>query len=104
MRPLLAPVKRNDAVLKLAASDVLRPMVRLPYATERVLRSALRYELEKLSPIPPDEVYFDFRIVGRDKVENTAEIELRIIRRDIVDRMIELCRAAATQDRRDPPG
>jgi general secretion pathway protein L len=94
LRPLLAPVKRSDAVLKLAASDVLRPTVRLPYASERVLRSALRYELEKLSPIPPDEVYFDFRIVSRDKTENTAEIELRIIRRDIVDPLLELCHAA----------
>jgi general secretion pathway protein L len=94
MRQLLTGVKRDDAALKLAASDVLRPAVRLPYASERVLRSALKYELEKLSPIPPDEVYFDFRILSRDRAENTAEIELRIIRRDIVDGMIERCRAA----------
>ncbi len=94
MRQLLGQVKRDDAVLKLAASDVLRPMVRLPYASERVLRSALKYELEKLSPIPPDDVYFDFKLLSRDRAENTAEIELRIIRRDIVDGMIERCRAA----------
>jgi general secretion pathway protein L len=94
LRQLLSGVKRDDAVLKLAASDVLRPELRLPYASERVLHSALKYELEKLSPIPPDEVYFDFKIQSRDKAENTAEIALRIIRRDIVDRMIELCRAA----------
>jgi general secretion pathway protein L len=94
MRQLLSQVKRRDAALKLAASDVLKPGVRLPYASDRVLRSALKYELEKLSPIPPEDVYFDFNVASRDKQENTADIELRIIRRDIVDGMIERCRAA----------
>jgi len=94
MRALLTAAPRRDAVLQLPAGDVLRPVVRLPYASKRVLRSALTYELEKLSPVSPDEVYFDFQILGRDRAENAADIELRIIRRDIVDAKAQLCRAA----------
>ena len=85
---------RRDAVLELPASDVLRPVVKLPYANARILRSALQYELEKLSPVPPDQVYFDFRMLGRDRETNAVEVELRIIRRDIVDGALALCREA----------
>ncbi len=84
----------GDAVLELSSSDVLRPVVKLPHASERILRSALQYELEKLSPVPPDEVYFDFRVLGRDREANTAEVEVRIIRRAIVDDALALCRSA----------
>ncbi|HEX4295799.1 MAG TPA: PilN domain-containing protein [Rhizomicrobium sp.] len=94
LRALLSGVRRRDAVLQLPSGDVLRPAVRLPYASPRVLRSALKYELEKLSPVSPDEVYFDFRILSRDHAENAADIELRIIRRDIVDAKVQLCRSA----------
>src|SRR6185312_9913855 len=75
---------RRDAALELPSGSVLRPIIKLPFASERILRSALQYELEKLSPVPPGEVYFDFRLLGRDRDANTAEVELRIIRRVIV--------------------
>lgn len=84
---------RRDAVLELPSSSVLRPTVRLPNASQRVLREALTYELEKLSPVPPDQIYFDFRVASRDRDANTAEIELRIIRREIVDEAMRQCRA-----------
>lgn len=86
--------QRGDAVLVLPAAAALRPVVRLPLATDRVLRSALDYELEKLSPVPPDQVYFDFRILSRDRAAKSAELELRIIRRDLVDDAVRLCRTA----------
>jgi general secretion pathway protein L len=86
--------KRRDATIVLAGEDVLRPEVRLPFASHKTLRSALRYELERLSPIPPDDLYFDFTVTSRDRDANTAEIALRIIRRDIVDDAVALCRAA----------
>jgi general secretion pathway protein L len=79
-----APTGR-DGNLVLPSACVLRPTVRLPNAPERTLRSALKYELERLSPVSPDDVYFDFTVLLRDKTSNTAEVELRIVRRDIVD-------------------
>ncbi len=85
---------RRDAVLVLPPDGMLEPVLRLPSASHAVLRSALNYELEKLSPIPPEQVYFDFRVTGRDHATKSAEIALRIIRRDIVDDALRQCRAA----------
>lgn len=85
---------RRDAVPVLPAAAVLRPVVRLPFASHSVLRSALTYELERLSPVPPDQIYFDFRVLSRDRAAKSAEIELRIIRRDIVDDAARRCRVA----------
>lgn len=85
---------RRDVVLILPSKEVLRPSVRLPYASQRTLRDALKYELEKLSPVSPDEVYFDFEMLARDRASNTVEIALRIIRRDVVDQALRLCRGA----------
>ena len=85
---------RGDVVLVLPSGDVLRPAVRLPLASQSVLRSALDYELEKLSPVPPEQIYYDFQVVSRDRAAKAAEIALRIIRRDIVDGAVGQCRAA----------
>ncbi len=89
-----AGIKRRDAVLLLSSDDVLRPGVRLPRASRRTLRRALGYEIERLSPISPDEVYFDFAVTGRDPANNSADVELRIIRRDLIDPAVALCHAA----------
>ncbi|HWA90949.1 MAG TPA: PilN domain-containing protein [Rhizomicrobium sp.] len=85
---------RSDVVLVLPSSDVLRPVVKLPLASDSVLRSVLDYELEKLSPVPPDQVYYDFQATSRDRATKSAELSLRIIRRDIVDRAASQCRIA----------
>src|SRR6185437_7788672 len=96
LRALLsqASVGRRDGVLSLSSGDVLRPSVRLPRASAQTLRRALGYEIERLSPISPDAIYFDFAITGRDPASNTVEVELRIIRRDIVDAAVALAHAA----------
>lgn len=94
LRALASQAGRRDAVLSLPSSDVLRPTVRLPRASAQTLRRALGYEIERLSPIAPDAVYFDFAVTGRDQASNTVEVELRIIRRDIVDSAVALCHAA----------
>lgn len=85
---------RRDRILVLPSGGVLRPTVRLPNASERTLRSALKYELEKLSPVPPEQVYFDFNVTRRNRESNSAEVELRIIRRDIVDEAVRRTHAA----------
>lgn len=94
LRALAAQTGRRDAVLSLPSGDVLRPSVRLPRASAQTLRRALTYEIERLSPIAPDAVYYDFAVTGRDPASNTVDVELRIIRRDIVDVAVALCHAA----------
>jgi len=96
LRALLsqANIGRHDVELSLSSGDVLRPSLRLPRASAQTLRRALGYEIERLSPISPDAVYFDFAVTSRDAASNTVEVELRIIRRDIVDAAVALAHAA----------
>jgi general secretion pathway protein L len=96
LREILAisPPAYRDMTLILPQAEVLRPRVRLPDARRRTLRQALTYELERLIPIPVSAVYFDFRIVGRDPTSKTADIELRVIRREAIDGAIAVCQAA----------
>ncbi|HSZ74976.1 MAG TPA: PilN domain-containing protein [Rhizomicrobium sp.] len=65
----------------------------MPKASQRNLRAALSYELERISPIELDRIYFDFFVVGSDSTTKKVSLKLRIIKRDIVDDAIEYCRA-----------
>jgi general secretion pathway protein L len=96
VRELLAKagIRRRDVALLLSADDVLRPSVRLPRTSRQTLRRALGYEIERLSPISPDEVYFDFAATAGDSSASTVQVDLRIIRRDLVDPAIALCHAS----------
>lgn len=91
---LSAVPKLRDIAIVFAENDILRPSLTLPYASYDNLQKALHFELERLSPVSPEEVYFDFAIQNRDREARTADIALRIIRRDIVSKTVELCHAA----------
>jgi len=84
----------REAVLQLAPGDVLQTSLRLPAARQSVLLRAIAFEIERVSPIPADEIYFDFRIAGRDQAAKTADVDIRIVRRKIVDDLKIRCREA----------
>jgi general secretion pathway protein L len=84
----------TDIVLRLPQSEVLRANVWLPQARAWTLRKALHFELERLSPVPPDQLYFDFEPVARDKATHRVELALRILRRTLVDQAAATAAAA----------
>jgi general secretion pathway protein L len=84
----------TDIVLRLPQSEVLRANVWLPHARAWTLRKALHFELERLSPVPPDQLYFDFETIGRDKAANRVELALRILRRAVIDQAESTAAAA----------
>jgi general secretion pathway protein L len=84
----------RDIVLRLPQAEVLRATVWLPRANASTLRQALHFELERLSPVEPGQLYFDFIEVGRDKATNRAELALRIVRRTVVDDAVRAVHAA----------
>jgi general secretion pathway protein L len=83
-----------DVVLLIPGTDVLRPTLQLPNGRASALAGALRYELERLTPLDTDELYFDYVIAARERSTNTARIQLRIIRKEIVDSAVALCRTS----------
>lgn len=83
-----------DIAITLPASEVLRPHVRLPYVSHHAIRSMLGYELEHLSPLLLEELYFDFRIVARERKTNRTEVDLRIIKRSVILDALDVVHAA----------
>ncbi len=75
----------GDALLQFDDAAVLRSQLRLPRASNSALHGALGFELDRLSPIPPAELYFDFVLESHDKATNRAEIASRALRRRVVD-------------------
>lgn len=84
----------SGVTVLLPEHGVLRPTLRLPNASRGILRKALQFELARLSPIPVDQLYFDFKIGPSSPARGDREIQLRAIRKSTVDAAVAKCRAA----------
>ena len=82
----------SDVTLVLPRSAVLRADVAMPKTSRRNLVQALRYELARLSPLPPEALYFDF--FRADSAAKQTSVSLRIVKRSDVDGAAALCRQA----------
>jgi general secretion pathway protein L len=82
---------KADIVLRFATDFVLRPEMRLPKASGRVLRAALAFELERVSPVPPAELYFDHVVTHYDLPTNRVSLHVRAVRRNDFDQIRNLC-------------
>jgi general secretion pathway protein L len=85
---------RMDVVLQFDDAAVLRSQVRLPKASAAALRGALGFELERLSPVPPAELYFDILVQNHNKATNRVEIVSRALRRRGVDDAVKFAQSA----------
>jgi general secretion pathway protein L len=96
IRELRATVDRcgagHDVLLCLPQNIVVRPRASLPKTTRQSLLGALGYELERLSPIPVSELYYDYVVTGRSGT--LLDIEIRAVRKDAFDETASLLRAA----------
>jgi len=79
---------RSRAKLALGPNESLLRRVSFPAATEENLRQVLAFEMDRLTPFRVDDVYFDYRIAGRDAAAGTVAVILGVARRDIVDARI----------------
>lgn len=75
---LLAERELNEVArdLLLPESGVLRKTVILPSAAEANLREALTYEMDRQTPFRAEDVFFDYRIVQRDRESGQLRVEL----------------------------
>jgi general secretion pathway protein L len=91
---LRGPVSAGETViLRLPQPEVLRKTVELPLGALRNLRQILRFEVERQSPLELERVYFDHQVLRRDAAARKLVIELRIVKRDAVDRALSVCRS-----------
>ena len=80
--------KRHIAA-RLSSSSGLHRELNLPLAAEEDLKQVLTHQLDTLSPYPPSEIYFDYRVTGRNSEKNTLQVELFIAPRSIVDNAVK---------------
>ncbi|HEY3637384.1 MAG TPA: type II secretion system protein GspL [Rhizomicrobium sp.] len=90
----IAPRGTTDVAVEIPAGEVLRCRFELPAANRATLAKAVPFELERLSPIEADKLYYDFSILETNRAKKQTELELRIVKRSTVDSAIALAQAA----------
>jgi general secretion pathway protein L len=85
-RRILAALPRGTrhgtaVTVRLPARHALRTTVSLPLAAERNLDAVVGFEFERLVPFKRDDVYYAYRIEGRDKAAISLRVELTVVPR-----------------------
>lgn len=90
----LTPIKseKHLTIARLPANSILQRSLNLPIAAEDELRQILSYQLDSLSPYPPDQVYFSHHIMERDYAEKRLKVELYLAPRNEVDQLLQKMR------------
>lgn len=76
--------------LLLSESAVLITEVVMPMAAEANLRQALAYEMDRHTPFQAEEVFYNWRILSRDREAGQLHLELYVTPREPVEADIEL--------------
>ena len=77
--PANGAARHGPVVVSLAVQPVLAREVTLPLAAERGLRTALRSEMDRLTPFRADEVFWDCRLLRRDRARGVLHAELAVV-------------------------
>jgi general secretion pathway protein L len=75
--------------LLLPESGVLRKTVVLPAAAESSLRQALAFEMDRQTPFRAEDVFFDYRILQRDREDGQLTVELILTQRQPLQRDLQ---------------
>ena len=91
--------RRGPVVLSLAAVPALAPPVltrevALPLAAEQGLRTALRFEMDRLTPFRPDDVFWDCRKLRRDRARGVLLVDLAVVPKATVEPLLAALRRA----------
>jgi len=77
-------------LVRLPRDKVLRRTVDLPAAAAENLREVLGFEMDRQTPFKAEEVRFDFRISSQDPQRKRIKVDLVVVPREVVDRVMRL--------------
>lgn len=86
---LIGNITTNRVVIAIPAYRTFTRLVNLPEMSGKQLYEAVTLEAEQYIPVPLEELYLDYEIVGRGK-ENTIDVFAVAVPRKIVDSQIRL--------------
>jgi len=84
------PEGRDNLFLALPRDKVLMQTVYLPLAVEENLGTALRYEMDRLTPFSLDAIYFDYYVLKRFPAKNQLYLMLIVAKKEVVDYYLTL--------------
>jgi len=87
----------RSLIVNLGPEQIFRRTIVLPMAAEANLARLMPNEIDRQTPFPADQVYFDYRVAARDEQAKQIAVQLFITKRSIVD---ELRRGAARSGHR----
>src|ERR1700693_2497242 len=90
----------KTVVLRLSESDVLSKTLVLPLAAERELDQVLAFEMDRETPFSPEELFWNHRIIRRDRRTGQVWVRLRLLPRAKLARLIEALDHAGLKPRR----
>ena len=80
-------------LVRLPRDKVLRRLVELPAAAAENLREVLGFEMDRQTPFKAEDVCFDFRIREQDPQRKRIKVDLVVVPREVVDRVMRRAEA-----------
>lgn len=85
---------RRDVTVFIPTDETLRPTIKMPAVRNSVLKRALPYEIERVTPLPLADLYYDFLIGETEKTSHTTDVTVRLVRKTYIDKVVSFCRSA----------
>lgn len=99
LRAALLPAGVREDLLQvellLPAQHVLRRRLSLPAEVANNLQEVLGYQVSRLTPFPPDKLYYDVAVIGESTSGDQFEVELLAAPRAYVDPLLEQIESAS---------
>ena len=74
--------------LLLPAATVLRRIVELPIAAKATLNETASFQIGRVTPFKPDEVYYVARLLSQDRAKKIIRTEIAVTPRETLKRML----------------
>jgi general secretion pathway protein L len=101
VRTLSRPKRRQKRVtLRLSSELGLHKLLKLPLAAKDDLDQLLRFEMDRLSPFPPEKVHFAHRTLQVVKEERCILVAVQIVPKVVLERILSACKCLGLQAKR----
>ncbi len=78
-----------EVLIRLPENCTVMKKLYIPEAAAANLKQVIAYELDRYTPFTMDQVYFDFIILGKDKINNQIAIQLFLAPKNKVDPVLK---------------